>query len=135
MGFGTLIRSGISLAHSLTSGEDGIQVQVSHLAWTGQDVYGNPTFASPVTRNALLNRKVRLLEKDGRTIELRSILTFLQPIPANGASGRQEPIDTRDKFIEPDGSYGEIVDIGGLVDRSTGHGYYHKVWIGQERGG
>lgn len=128
MGLADIVRSGVAVANTLTAG---LQVTVSHYAWTGHDVYGAPTFAAAVSRSALVDmtRKLRRMP-DGQESVAHAVITIVGPITANGGSNRQEPIDPRDKFTLPDGSTGPILDIKGLLDPSTNKPFMYEVVIG-----
>lgn len=128
MAFDDLIRTGVSLADSLTGS---LQATVAHQAWTGSDGF-NDTYAASVDRQAIVERKNRERQTaDGRTILTTAQITFLRPIAAQGAAGRQEPIDSRDKLTLPDGSTDPIADVEALLDPDTGRGYYAVVWLGR----
>lgn len=129
MAFDDLIRSGVALADSLT---DSLQVSVTHEAFTGLDDTGASSYAAGVSRKAIVERKNRQrVTGDGRTILTSAQITFLRPIAANGAAGRQEPVDTRDRITLPDGSTDPIADVEALLDPDTGRGYYAVVWLGR----
>lgn len=138
MGLAELVRLGVGLAHQITLGagpEDGLQCEIPHHAWTGYtDAHGTSSYADPVTRTGLFTQKNRQIERDGRLIQTRAVITFLEPFAANGASGRSEPIDPRDVFDLPDGSKGQIVDVEGLTDPSTSLPYFCRVWFGSGTG-
>lgn len=85
----------------------GLQVEVSHEAWSGKDGYGKPTYAAAVTRSALVQEgtnQVRLVS--GETITTRACISFLRPVA----------VDPRDRITLPSGYTGPIVDnVGALV--------------------
>ena len=62
-------------------------------------------------------------------------VTILQPITANGTSGRTEPVDPRDKVTLPDGTVGPILDVAGLVNPDTGYPYMFEIWLGGSKVG
>lgn len=129
MAFDDLIRSGVALADSLT---DSLQVSVTHEAYTGINEFGESSYAAGVSRKAIVERKNRQrVTGDGRTILTSAQITFLRAIEANGAAGRQEPVDTRDRITLPDGSTDPIADVEALLDPDTGRGYYAVVWLGR----
>lgn len=130
MAFDDLIRTGVALADSLTAP---LQASVTHEAYTGMDGFGKKVYATGVARPALVERKNKERRKpDGRTIITTAMITFLRPIAANGAAGRQEPVDTRDRITLPDGSTDPIADVEALLDPDTGAGYYTTVYLGLE---
>lgn len=128
MSLATVISKGIAVADNIFSSFQG---NVTHKTWTGQDGYGSPTFTS-VSRIALIEQNLsehRL--KDGVTVvTTKAKLTFLAEIPANGATGRTEPIDPKDEFILPDGMTGPIVDVQGFRNPEEGRPFLLEVWLG-----
>ena len=129
MAFDDLIRTGVALADSLTGS---LQATVTHEAWIGSDEFGKASFATGVGRPAIVERRNRERQmSDGRTILTTAKITFLRPIPANGATGRKEPIDSRDRLTLPDGSTDPVADVEALVDPDTGRGYYAVVYLGR----
>lgn len=123
-----LVRKGVSLIDKQTKS---LQPEIQHRAWTGMDRYGKASYASTQTYRAIEEQEVRLHEtKSGRAVMTRAKVTILQTIAPNGAAGRDEPIDSRDKIILSDGTSGPIVDIVGMTDPSTTRPYFVEVWIG-----
>jgi hypothetical protein len=133
MGLDDIVRNAVATANSVTRT---LQTTVTHRAWTGQDGYGKPTFASPVTRSAVveltqaLSKPVLVRTSTGQEKAARAKVLFLTPIAANGASGRTEPIDPRDEITLPDGTTGPILSIEGTVDPDTSRPFAAEVWIG-----
>lgn len=126
MRFDALIRSAVATADRITAA---LQDAVTHEAWTGADAYGNPTYAAGVSRDAIVEYNPaiqRLLT--GQIVTATARVLFLRPIAANGASGRREPLDPRDRFTLPDGRQPPVLSVdGGLVDPSTGRSYFGEV--------
>lgn len=128
MALDDIVRNLVGVAQSLTSS---LQSSVAHSAWTGRDDHGKPTYATAVTRPALIEHEQRLLRTaTGEEAQQMAKVTFLQPIAANGASGRKEPIDPRDKIVLPDGRSGPILAVEGLVDPDTSSPYLYVVRLG-----
>jgi hypothetical protein len=123
------IRAGIQTANTVTKP---LQGTVQHAAWIGQDGFGADTWAAPVSRAALvdLTRKLRATQ-NGRLVMTVASITFLDVLSANGASGRTEPIDDRDKITLPDGTTGPIVSVGGFMDALTGRPLLNEVLLGE----
>jgi hypothetical protein len=126
------VRAGIATAASLTRP---LQGTVQHYAWVNQDAYGAITYDPPVTgagteRKALvdLSRKLRKTEA-GELVMTVATVTFLDVIAPNGASGRTEPIDVRDKIVLPDGTTGPIARGGGFMDAITGRPLLNEILI------
>jgi hypothetical protein len=128
-GFDSLIRSGVALADSLTGS---LQSTVTHEAWIGQDAYGSPSYAAPVARAALVEQRVAQarVQPSGEMVSTTAKVTFLRPIAPNGAAGRKEPVDTRDRITLQDGATGPLVNISNFIDKTTGRGYLTEVWLG-----
>ncbi len=131
MSLADLVRNGIALANSQTAT---LQVSVRHEAWIGQDATGKPLYATAVTRSAIVTDSSRRFKRnDGEEIVATTYVAFLSPIPVRTptVTGRQGPIDERDRLTMPDGRTAPIVRVdGGLVDPSTGRTYLHQVWLG-----
>lgn len=125
-----VVRSAIKSVDTVTKP---LQATVQHSQWTGQDGYGHNSFAAPVSRRAVvdLTRKVRVRMEDGVLLMTIAEITFLDPIPDNGASGRKEPVDNRDKIVLPDGSTGPIVSTGGPLDAGTNRPFLNTVLLGE----
>jgi hypothetical protein len=130
MALDSILRSGVALANRMTGS---LQAVVTHEAWTGTDTFNKPTYATAVSRPAIvdLNQR-RSIERDGTVIVSRASITFLSPIAANGASGRREPIDPRDRLTLPDGTTGPILEVAGAVDPTTGYPYAPTVALGDK---
>ncbi len=131
MGFDSLVRNAVALANSLTST---LQVAVSHKAWIGDDDTGKPTYATAVSRKAIVSDSSRRIRRDdSEEIVARTYIAFLAPIAARtpAVTGRHDPLDERDQLTLPDGRTGPILDTdGGLVDPLTGRTFFHQVWLG-----
>lgn len=123
-----LVRKGVALIDKRTKS---LHVPIQHKPWTGMDRYGKASYGSTQTYKAIEEQEVRLHEtKSGRAVMTRAKVTILETIPPNGTSGRDEPVDSRDKIILSDGTSGPIVDIVGMTDPSTTRPYFVEVWIG-----
>jgi hypothetical protein len=118
----------VALANNLTGG---LQVEVSHEAWIGDNEVGEPTFDTPVLRKALHVRKTKIVRQPNQA-ELMSTsqLVFIGPIPEHGAEGRKEPLDPRDRFVFFNGESAKVLDVGGLDDPLTGRPYMYEVLLG-----
>lgn len=129
MGFSKLIRNMVSVADKLTKD---LQVPVIHEPWISNDAtYGTPVYGAPVTRLAIVEMKQRTLRlNNGQEITQRASVTFTYPIEANGAEGRQEPIDIRDKLTLPSGYSGPIKVVEGLENNFPDSPYLLEVLLG-----
>lgn len=133
MSLDAIVRSGLATAARVTAN---LQVTVTHEAWTGVDGYGKPTFSRARCVRAIVEQRQRAMRsRSGEVIFTRASVLILEPLAPNGARGRVEPIDPRDRVTLPDGTTGPIVDVNGLVDPSTDAPYYAEVWIGDVAGG
>lgn len=123
-----IVRNAVSLADSLT---ESLQAEVMHSAWIEADAYGEPVFAAAVGRLAIVEERVRERQlSSGRVIMSRAKVTFLRPVPPNGAAGRVEPVDTRDLIVLPSGNSWPIIDVAGLVDPTTDLPYFGEILLG-----
>jgi hypothetical protein len=131
MGLGSILRNGVATANRITGATDGLQGECKHYAWTGQDGYGKPTYASVKKFSAVVNRKqVPVRTATGEVLLSRAQLTILQPLTAQGADERTEPIDLRDKIRLPDSDLDcKILDVQGVIDPSTGLPFGHEVFL------
>lgn len=135
MGLDDVLRSGVALANRLTGD---LQVTVSHERWNGVDDYGQPTYASAVNRKAIVNRTARRLRNDaGEEVVSTASILFLTPIPPLVVTGRQNPIDKRDRISIslPGGGTltGPILSTEGIIDAGStpaGQPYVTSVHLG-----
>lgn len=130
MGLADAIRSAVAAASAQTAG---LQVDVTHEAWIGHKAggYAQPDYAVAVSRKALVQEgtnQIRL--PNGDVFTARACISFLVPVLANGAAGRKEPIDPRDRITLPSGLTGPIVENpGGMVDPQTGRPFINTFWL------
>lgn len=131
MALDRIIRNGVALADRLTQS---LQPEVTYEAWTGSDGYGGYTYAAPVQIPALIEKSNELVgDADGNEIRAENVISILRPIDPNGAEGREEPIDPRDRVTLPDGATGPIASSETFVDTVSGNGYYHIIYLGSNR--
>jgi|ERR1700674_1465570 len=129
-----LLRLGVGIASHLTAG---VQQPVTIEPWIGQTAHG-PSYGAPVTFDGQssghpmplvdLTTKQRVVK--GQWINVAGTLTFLGDVAPNGAPGRLEPIDTRDRITLADGTRWPIVQSGGFNDPGTGRPLAPEVWLG-----
>lgn len=125
-----ILRSGINIANNVTAS---IQGSVTLEQWTGQDGYGAPTYASSVAVDAIidLTRKTRPTAS-GQLVTVVATVTCLESISPNGASGRQEPIDPRDRITLPNGATGPIVNVpDAVLDPLTNRPFFNVIYLGE----
>ena len=127
MALNDIVRSAVATAESVTSS---LLATVSIAAWIGDDGYDAPLFAQPIVHKAIVEQKAMSIRAiNGEQVMTRVQITFLHPIAPNGASGRVEPIDPRDRIVLPDGSTGGIVLTQGMVNPATSGPYLLQVSI------
>lgn len=132
MALDDIIRSGVTLADSLTTP---LQSSITLQRWIGQDAFGKPTYATSEIISCIIEHRLRLKTlSDGRQLQARAVITIPRPLSANGASGRREPIDLRDKITLADGTTGRIVDVEGVLDPDTQRPYAIEIWLGDQSG-
>lgn len=135
MGLSDLVRNAVALANRLTAD---LQVEVAHRAWIGDDDTGKPTYATAVSRKAIVRDSARRIMRDGgEEIVAATHIMFLEPIPLRTPTVAQRTgaLDERDKLTLPDGRTAPIVDTdGGLIDPLTGRTYFHQAWLGRVSG-
>lgn len=129
MALNTLVATAVSIVNTVTST---LQGNVTHEAWiSNSGAYGAPLFATGVVRTAIVNDKTmdRRLPS-GEIVLQHASITFLAPITANGATGRREPIDPRDRFTLPSGYVGPVLYVNGLDNPATNSPYFVEVVLG-----
>lgn len=131
MAYEDLIRAGVALASSQF---ESMKLDVTHSAWIGEDGDGGDEFADPVVRRALVDLKKRTFRtKSGQLVTTFATITFLDPVPPttpNVGKRREQPIDTRDHLMLPDGGTAPIIDAGGFADSGTGKPFVLDVILG-----
>lgn len=118
MALDALIRSALRTADAVTAG---LQATVGHAAYTSQDTFGKPTYATLVSRQAVVDlteRPVRTTEGQERLSTAR--LIFPRPVA----------VDLRDRFTLPDGRTAPVLTLNGVADPSTGARYATEVALG-----
>lgn len=124
--------AGIAVANALTQG---VQCDCTLEAWISEDGEGVVTYASPVTLRAVvdLTRKSRVV--DGQLVTVVATLTVVGDVAPNGASGRYEPIDPRDRITLPDGRTGPILNASDAVlDPVLGRPFINGIYLGEFTG-
>ena len=129
-----LLDGGIQIADNLLK-SFGLECDITHRAYTGQNGYGTETYADAVTRKAVVDytRKQRLVE--GKLITVVATVTILEAVTANGATTnppRSEPIDPRDIIVLPDGTTGPIHSVpDSVVNPATGRPFLNTIYLGE----
>lgn len=71
---------------------------------------------------------------NGDVITTKAYVSFVGPVPPNGAPKRREPIDPRDRITIGYGGANPLTGVivenpGGGVDPETGRPYANVVWL------
>lgn len=130
MGLDDTVRSAVAVANSVTRD---LQEEVLHYPWIYQTQLGENKYdpQSPISRKGIVQQFIREIRMaDGRFMSVKAKITFLEDIPANGAEGRVEPIDNRDKIVLADGTTGPIVEVKGLRDPGRANAFLLEVFLG-----
>lgn len=118
MGLDAILRSGVAIAKSVTAS---LQSVVSHEVFSSEDEWSNPTYAAAVNRNAIVERRVKMIRTvDGREILSTMQVTFLEDVT----------VSVKDR-LTVDGLTAPIVSVSGTVDPTTGRGYVTQVALGE----
>lgn len=128
MGLNRLVAAGLRVADRATGS---LQLEVEWKPWVGLATTGEvkPTYGTSVYVQALVEddqRDFRLT--GGDVLTSRTKLTILRPVEPNGATGRDEPIDTRDLFVVK-GKAARVLHVDAMLNPATGRGYYAIVWL------
>jgi hypothetical protein len=124
MGLGTIIESALEAVRAAT---ESLQVQVSHEAWTGQGGTGDPDYADPVSRPALVQEGKRQQQThDGRLMTTKAVVLFFPP-----SEGEPPPaIGPLDRITLPSGLTGPILEIRETLVAPTSQAFVRAVWLG-----
>jgi hypothetical protein len=130
MSLANIVRSGVAIANKVTAS---LQGTVTIKQWVAQDGFGLDTFGKTLRIPAIIEMGEKEFDlQDGVSITTKATITFLQPVPVNGAAGRVEPIDTRDILTLPDGTTGPtLVGAPMIVDPASSKPYFQIVGIGK----
>ena len=125
-GFNTLISSLLSgVADPLT---DSLQVSVDHYAFAdvSYDAYNKPTWGSPTSRKAVVEKSSKLVRRVtegdavGELVQANWSLIFPRPVA----------VDSRDRFVLPGSVEGPILKVDGVIDPATSVVYATEVFLG-----
>lgn len=139
MGLASIVRSAVAVANRVTGGADGLQVEVSHEAWIGNDKNGGPRYdPTPRLRMAIVDLTGRQQSSmTGKVFMQRASVLFLEPVEIHGATDRIEPFDQRDRIVLPNGTTlpngvtGPLYEVvGGVVDPTTGLPFLTELRFG-----
>jgi hypothetical protein len=125
MGFDDIIRSGLGTLNTLTSS---LKVTVTHEAWVSKDVHAKPSYADPISRQAIVeHRQEWMRTRDGNTLVAKPVVIITEPIADNGASGRAEPVDPRDRITLPDNRVLTQLRVEMVMDPATNRPYSYEI--------
>lgn len=128
MGLADIIRAGIATADAATKD---LQPTVQIEPWIADDAFGRATYAAAVPYQAIVEKiNRRMTTPNGVDAVVKYYIAIIGPVAPNGASGRREPVDQRDRITCPDGDTGPIVDYRGLFDSGTDAPYLSEIWLG-----
>ena len=115
-----IVHAAVATANRLTKST---QPTIKHRMTIGVDVEG-PLLQTPeqaVTREGIVeDMGEEVMSETGIEALATSKITFLEPVP----------IQLSDLFILPDGTTGNIIRRGGLLD-GDGQPYYREVFVGR----
>jgi hypothetical protein len=121
------IRSAVKVADKVTKP---LQSSVSYKRSTGDDGFGNKTFAAAVSLLAIVDWRARQVRTEGGILTVsRAIVTFLD-VAALSAATAGNGIDDDDVLTLPDGTAGPILDLAGFIDPGTGNPIATEVLLG-----
>lgn len=127
MGLRDLIANGVALADQLTAD---LQPTIRWSAWLGNDGFGGNEYAQAVDVPAIVELKQKLVRNAaGEEVMSSHAITILRPLPDTQATGRVNPIDTRDRIVLSDGTTGVIINVEGFQDSKTQGTYFSQVWL------
>ena len=129
MSLATVVHQAVRLVNRVTKS---VQADITIEPWIGQDGNTKPTYDSAVIVKAIVEQgPLPFRNSLGETIVVKAILHILEPLEANGADNREEPLDPRDRITLPSGVVGAPIrgtaTGGDLVDPATGYPYFHTV--------
>lgn len=130
MSLANIVRSGVAIANKVTGS---LQGTVTIRQWVAQDAFGTATYGKTLRIPAIVEQGEKQFNTEsGTSITVKATVTFLQPVPVNGAKDRVEPIDGRDILTLPDGTTGPtLVGAPMIVDPASSKPYFQIVGIGK----
>jgi hypothetical protein len=130
--FAKIIRDSVAKIDGITKSA---QTSVVLTRWNGQSYDGTPTYAAPLTVQAIVQYKQEQRQSpSGQTRVSKAYVVVVSPLLALGAANRSEPVDERDLVTLPNMTTGPILETAGIVDPATGLPYMHEIWLGDRRG-
>ena len=131
-GLADILRNAVKTTDNVTKTA---QTSINVTRWSGQTYDGTPTYAEPLTLQAIVEYKAEARQTSSGQLRVsRAYIIILDPIPALGAANRSETIDERDLITLPNMTTGPILETYGVVDAGTGLPYAHEIWMGDRLG-
>lgn len=126
------LRSGIKVASKIL---DSFKCSTQFYAAIGQTGSGAITYANPVTVRAIvdLSRRERKTSAGGlvMTDGVLTVLDRIEDTSPNTGFDRKQPVDTRDKFVLPDGTTGsQLLEGKSTLDAATARGFINELLLG-----
>lgn len=119
MGLLDVVRAGIKTADALTKDLQAIVTYEEYLSTNGA---GKKLYAAPRQVPAIVDWKQKQVRTTTGALSVsRASVLFLDPTII---------LDEQDKITLPDGSTGPIIDMGGFIDRGTGHPVATEAFLG-----
>lgn len=113
-----VLRKGIQIANKVTKS---VQTVITHTARTGDGGVGSPAYAAPVKRPAIAEKKLRQVKTtEGVEVMSNLTITILDPTVI---------IKPMDVITLPDGTTGEVINVGGFVDPETKKTMYTEAYL------
>lgn len=127
-----IVRNAVAKIDNVTKS---LQTTVLISRWTGQSFDGTPSYAAPLSLQAVVEYKQEQRQSpSGQTRVSKAHVIIISPLDALGAPERSEPLDERDLITLPNMTTGPILETSGVVDPATGLPYMHEIWLGDRRG-
>jgi hypothetical protein len=124
-----ILATGVGIADKLTKG---VQAPFTLEAYLSEDGAGLASFAAPVTLLGVVDQTRRQVAIEGLMVVVVATITVVGDVTPNGAPGRNEPIDPRDRITLPDGTTGPIIDApGAVVNPLMGRPFVNTILIGE----
>lgn len=121
------LRTGVKIVDKVTKP---LQPTVTYRRATGNDGYGNVTFAAPVSLRAIVDfARKQVRTPSGELTVTRATIDLLD-VAAVVAATNGQGIGNDDQFTLPDGDTGPILDISGFIDAGTGNPVATTVMLG-----
>ena len=122
-----VVRDAVAVADSVTRP---LQSTVSYQRYTGQNAFGEKSYAAAVDLKAIVDWRQKQVRTSTGTLEVsRAVITFLDAAALSTATAGAG-IDDNDILTLPDGETGPILDLGGFIDPGTGIPIATEIFLG-----